>query len=156
VTKQLPPSPLPGSVLRHAHSGDELAACFPVISALRPELKSAAEWVERAMDMAADGYRVLAVWIGHRVLALAGYRTTENLSHGHFLYVDDLVTATDQRGKGWGAAMLKELSIIAIDVGCQRLVPDTAATNTDARRFYKREGLLDVAVGFVRPLGAAA
>jgi len=143
-----------GVTLRHAHGPEKLGACFQVIVALRPLLKDEAEWVGRAMEMALDGYRVLAVWDGDRPVAMAGYRTMDNLIHGHFLYVDDLITAEQQRGKGLGAALLNELSAIGADEGCQRLVLDTAATNTNARRFYKREGLMDLAIGFVKPLGA--
>lgn len=145
-----------GIELRPAHGAEELASCFPAISALRPALKDVSEWVERASDMATDGYRVLAAWEGPRVVAIAGYRTMVNLIYGQFLYVDDLVSLPDQRGKGLGSALLTELSAIGLDEGCRCLVLDTAATNTDARRFYKREGLIDAVVGFVKPLGAAA
>ena len=103
-----------GIVLRHALSLEELTSCFPVISQLRPRLKGVEEWVERASEMATDGYRVLAAWEGSRVLAVAGYRVMENLIHDHFLYVDDLVTADDERGKGLGAALLTELSAIGV------------------------------------------
>jgi len=153
MAEQVPvPPPSPGIVLRHARGQDELAACFPVISQLRPALQNAATWVERASEMATDGYRVLAAWDGDQVLAVAGYRMMENLIHGHFLYVDDLVTSEDQRGKGLGAALLKELSSIGVDEYCRRLVLDTAATNANARRFYQREGLIDAVIGFVKPL----
>jgi ribosomal protein S18 acetylase RimI-like enzyme len=145
-----------GIVLRHADSPEELTACFPVISQLRPRLKGVEEWVERASEMATDGYRVLAAWDGERVVAVAGYRMMENLIHDHFLYVDDLVTAKGERGKGLGAALLKELSAIGVDEYCGRLVLDTATTNTNARRFYGREGLIDIAIGFVKPLGVGA
>lgn len=140
--------------LRQAQGTEDLVACFPVISVLRPGLKGVTEWVDYANGMASKGYRVLAAWQGRQVLAIAGYRIMDNLIHGHFLYVDDLVTAEDQRGKGLGAALLKELSVIAVSDGCQRLVLDTAAANTNARRFYSREGLMDLVVGFVKPLGA--
>lgn len=70
-----------GAPLRHAHSQEDLAACFLVISQLRPRLKGAEEWLERASQMAADGYRVLAAWEDDRVLAVAGYRVMENLIH---------------------------------------------------------------------------
>lgn len=156
MPEQVSATPPPtGIVLRHAHGQEELAACFPVISQLRPTLKDVAEWVERVTDMASDGYRVLAAWDGSRVLAVAGYRTMENLIHGHFLYVDDLVAAESERGKGLGAALLKELSAIGVDQYCRRLVLDTAATNSNARRFYKREGLIDAVIGFVKPLEVA-
>jgi len=143
-----------GIELRHADSAEELTSCFPVISVLRPGLKDVSDWIERASDMATAGYRVLAAWEGTRVIAVAGYRIMVNLIHAQFLYVDDLVTLPDQRGRGLGAALLTELSAIGLDKGCQRLVLDTAAANTDARRFYKREGLIDAVVGFVKPLGA--
>jgi GNAT superfamily N-acetyltransferase len=150
-------NPLPnGIVLRHAHGPEELKACFPVILFLRPRLKGVEEWVERASKMATFGYRVLAAWEGDRVLALAGYRVMENLIHDHFLYVDDLVTAESERGKGLGAALLMELTAIGTDQFCNRLVLDTAAANENARRFYKREGLMDLAIGFVKPLGKPA
>ncbi|NEV02156.1 GNAT family N-acetyltransferase [Bradyrhizobium uaiense] len=115
-------APLPdGIVLSHAHGPKQLTACFPVISQLRPRLKGVDEWVERASEMATDGYRVLAAWEGDRVLAIAGYRIIENLIHGHFLYVDDLITAEGERGKGLGAALLTELSAIGADEFCNRL-----------------------------------
>ena len=146
------PAPASAAHLRHASSRDELAACYPVIVELRPFLRDAAEWCERASAMAGAGYRVLAAWRQDHAVAIAGYRVTENLIRGRFLYVDDLVTARDDRGNGLGASLLKELARIGMKENCRSLVLDTAAANTNARRFYKREGLLDIVVGFVKPL----
>lgn len=145
-----------GITLRHAHGPEELMACFPVISLLRPRLKGVDEWVERASGMATGGYRVLAAWEGDRVLAIAGYRIMENLIYDNFIYVDDLVTTEKSRGEGLGAALLAELSAIGVDEYCDHLVLDTAATNQNARRFYKREGLIDAVIGFGKPLRKAA
>jgi ribosomal protein S18 acetylase RimI-like enzyme len=138
--------------IAHATSEEELTACFPVISLLRTYLVDADDWISRAHAMAPNGYRVVAAWQDGKVVAVAGYRIMQNLIHHRFLYVDDLVTASDQRGQGLGAALLKELAAVGANEKCNRLVLDTAAANTDARRFYKREGLLDVVVGFVKPL----
>ncbi len=142
-------------VIRHAASSEDLAACFPVILQLRPFLEGAADWEERVSSMARAGYRVLATWDGERATAVAGYRIMENLIHRRFVYVDDLVTADGRRGEGLGALLLKEVSRIGNESQCHRLVLDTAAANTSARRFYKREGLLDIVVGFVKPLEAS-
>lgn len=146
------PSLPPGIILRHVHGEDELTACFPVVSQLRPELADAAEWIERASGMATEGYRILAAWEGNQVLALAGYRRMENLIHGSFLYVDDLVTSEGERGKGLGTALLRELACIGVDEYCRRLVFDIAATNTDPRHFYEREGLIREVIGFEKSL----
>src|SRR5215475_3974694 len=122
--------------LRHASSRDELVACYPVVVELRPFLKDATEWCERASAMAAAGYRVLAAWRHDRAVAVAGYRVMENLIHGRFLYVDDLVTTFGNRGHGLGGSLLKELARIGVKEHCSRLVLDTGATNANARRFY--------------------
>jgi ribosomal protein S18 acetylase RimI-like enzyme len=126
-----------------------------VVAQLRPYLTDAAEWVERASSMARAGYRVLVARDPGSVAAVAGYRISENLIHGRFLYVDDLVTAEGRRGEGLGASLLRELSRIGTEEKCQRLVLDTAAANENARRFYKREGLQDIVVGFVKPLAVS-
>jgi hypothetical protein len=138
--------------IRHASTHAEFVACYPVIVDLRPFLKNADDWCERAFGMGQAGYRVLAAWRQDVAVAVAGYRVMENLIHGRFLYVDDLVTTFDNRGQGLGASLLEELARIGVKEKCSRLVLDTAATNANARRFYMREGLLDVAVGFVKQL----
>jgi hypothetical protein len=52
--------------------------------------------------------------------------------------------------------LLKKLSVLGIDEYCNRLVFDTAATNMNAGRFYKREGLVDTVNDFVKPLRSFA
>src|SRR5579864_2027067 len=93
-------------VLRHVETDGEVAACFPVMVLLRPHLADAAELVARVARQRAAGYRLLAAWRDGAPVALAGYRIEENLIHGRFLYVDDLVTAEGERGGGIGARLL--------------------------------------------------
>ncbi len=135
---------------------DQIAACFPIISQLRPYLTDQAAWVERAEVLRAGGYQILAVWEKNEVIAMAGYRLNDNMIYGRFLYIDDLVTDERKRGSGLGARLLEELQGIGRLADCHYMVLDTAATNTDARRFYQREGLMDLAVGFIKPLNDAS
>lgn len=131
-------------------------ACFPIISQLRPYLTDQATWVERAKVLRAGGYKILAVWEKNVVVAMAGYRLNDNMIYGRFLYIDDLVTDERMRGLGLGTRLLEELEKIGRVADCHYIVLDTAATNTDARRFYQREGLMDLAVGFIKPLNEAS
>ena len=140
----------------YAGTPDDLAACFETIRQLRPHLKDADNWCKQALAMRPHGYCVLACREDGHVVALAGYRLQTNLVHGLFLFVNDLVTIDSHRGCGLGARLLDELSTIAGDCGCKKLVLDTAMTNHDARRFYRREGLQEVIAGFVKPIGTAA
>lgn len=83
-----------------------------------------------------------------RPAALAGFRVQENLVHGRFLYVDDLVTRADRRSAGFGGALLDRLKREATDLGCDKLVLDTPMSNFLGHRFYFRQGLLAKALRF--------
>jgi hypothetical protein len=48
--------------IRPARSEAELAACFPVMHALRPHLSGPAELIERALRQFVQGYHLLAAW----------------------------------------------------------------------------------------------
>jgi len=78
--------------IRAVESADEVVRCHRVVVQLRPHVASAEEWVERWRRQAESGYRLLAAYDGGLVVALSGYRIQENLVHGRFLYIDDLVT----------------------------------------------------------------
>ena len=75
----------------------EIRACFAVMRQLRPQLASDAELVERVRRQERQGYRLTVVRRGAVVVAAAGWRLSENLIRGRFLYVDDLVTLEAER-----------------------------------------------------------
>lgn len=140
--------------LRPVITERELAACFPVMALLRPHLADAAEFVARVARQHQSGYRLLAAWRGGTPVSLVGYREEENLVHGRFVYVDDLVTAESERGAGIGARLLDAVAVEGRRLGCARLVLDTGLDNVLAHRFYYRYGLLARALRFSRPLVA--
>lgn len=141
--------------LRHAETDAEVAACFAVMVLLRPKLADAQEFAARVARQRAAGYRLLAAWRDGAPLALAGYRVEENLVHGKFIYVDDLVTAASERGRGHGARLLDAVMAEGRRLGCARLVLDTALDNVLAHRFYYRERLLARALRFSREIAAS-
>jgi GNAT superfamily N-acetyltransferase len=130
----------------------EIGACYELMRQLRPHLKSQAEFVARWRRQSADGYRILALWGEGGPAALAGYRITENLVHGKFLYVDDLVSDATERSRGYGARLLEKLKAEGRALGCAKLVLDTGLDNFLAHRFYFRQGLLAQALRFNIPL----
>lgn len=147
-----PPTPIE---LLHLESDAQLRAAFPVMQVLRPQLLDAEAFIERVRRQARQGYRLLGACGGGQVLALAGYRELENLIHGCFIYVDDLVAESQCRSQGLGGQLLDELALIGSQLGCQRLVLDTALANSLAQRFYFRQGLLSTGLHFSRPLPTA-
>lgn len=138
--------------LRQAESDADILACYAPMRELRPHIGSARELLTRVRRQANDGYRLLAAWHGGAAVALAGYRTTETLIRGRFLYVDDLVTLKALRGSGLGARLLDAVSSEARALGLGAVVLDTALDNFRAHRFYERLGMQQAAKRYVLPL----
>ena len=136
-----------------ADSEADVRACFPLMRELRPHLASADEFVWRWRRQQAASYRLLVLSENGRRAALAGFRVQENLVHGRHLYVDDLVTSSERRRAGHGAALMDRLKREAADLGCEKLLLDTPMDNFLGHRFYFREGLLATALrfSFTRP-----
>ncbi|TFW29722.1 GNAT family N-acetyltransferase [Duganella callida] len=142
--------------LRIVETEQDLRACYPVMKELRPHLQSEDAFVAQVLRQQEQQYHILAVWEDGQVVALAGYRYQENTVYGRFLYVDDLVSAESHRSRRWGARLLDRLTHYARDAQCVRLVLDTALTNSQAQRFYFREGLVMTSVRFGKALEVAA
>lgn len=139
--------------LTHLESDSQILAAFSVMQQLRPHLIRADDFLDRVRRMQkTDDYRILAILNNTDVIAIAGYRIQENLIHGRFLYVDDLVTLDTARGQGCGAKLLQALKVIGIEAGCTRLSLDTGLSNSLAQRFYFRQDLLSTGLHFGMPL----
>src|SRR5690606_38861758 len=120
-------------------SDQDYQACFDVMRELRPHLTDAATFAAQSRRQAEQGYRLLAVWQGEQAKGLAGYRIQENLLYGRFLYVDDLVAASDMRRHGLGGKLIDALRDEAQRQGCAHFVLDTALGNALGQRFYFRQ-----------------
>ena len=123
-----------------ATSDEEIAACFPVMKQLRPHLEPE-EFVPRVRKQMLAGYKLVYVLSDDQPVAVAGYRVSNKLSAGKFLFVDDLVTDESARSKGYGARLLTWLREQARSEACSRLQLDTGIQRKDAQRFYEREGM---------------
>ena len=137
--------------IRIAKTDDEIAACFAVIRVLRPHLVESG-FVPLIRRMEAQAYRLAYLTEHGRPVAVAGFRTGENLPWGRFMYVDDLVTAPAHRSRGHGRTMLHWLRRHAAEAGCEQLRLDSGVQRKDAHRFYEREGMEMVSLHFMMPV----
>ena len=122
-----------------ARSGEEIAACFPVMSQLRPHL-DAEDFVRRVSAMLNEGYELAYLSTAGRVCCVAGFRVFDTLAHGRSLYVDDLVTDDATRSGGHGAVMIDWLKRTARRRDCANLHLDSGVRRAAAHRFYFRHG----------------
>lgn len=95
---------------------------------------------ERFETGAPEGYRLIGLRADGAWRAAAGFRVYTNFVSGRIIYVDDLVTTSDERSKGYGKAMNDHLMELARSEGCTTLNLDSAVHRHRAHRFYLREG----------------
>lgn len=139
--------------LREMTVEDDLLVCVPVMRVLRPHLEADdVAVVDRIRRQMAQGYRLLAIFDGTTVVALAGFRLQENLVFGRFLYVDDVVVDPDARRQGHAESLLDAVREIAVASGQDVLALDTALSNTGAQRVYHRCGYETVAYHLIQRL----
>jgi len=118
-----------------ARSDSEIAACYPVMSQLRPHIASD-DFVATVKRQMAQGYHLAAIHDEGSPVGVAGFRILEFLFSGVTLYVDDLVTDSNLRSKGYGEKLLNWLISHARANGCVSLQLDSGVQRYDAHRFY--------------------
>ena len=122
-------------VLR-AETPGQVARCFAVMRVLRTELAAVEPFVEQVIRQQAQGYQLALLEVDGEVRAVAGFRISENLAWGRFLYVDDLVTRSVDRSLGRGRMIFDWLIAEARAAGCGQLHLDSGVQRFDAHRFY--------------------
>jgi GNAT superfamily N-acetyltransferase len=114
---------------------EEIQDCYAVMSELRPHV-SAEDFLPRVRrQMEVAGYK-LAYLSDGEVKAVAGFRVSECLVWGRFMYVDDLVSKEGERSKGYGGQLFDWLVEYARGEGCDQFHLDSGVQRFAAHRFY--------------------
>jgi GNAT superfamily N-acetyltransferase len=119
----------------------QIDACFEVFLALRPHLSREA-FLAQVLRQQAQGYRILALRENGMVCSAAGFRLCEFLAWGRVLYIDDLSTLPELRGKGHAGQLLDWLIAHAEQQHCAAVHLDTGYGRHDAHRLYLNKGFL--------------
>jgi GNAT superfamily N-acetyltransferase len=141
--------------IRTAGSAADVRRCFPVMAQLRPHLAEEEFAAQAARQRDLYGYSLVFVEDQGRVVAVAGYRVSECLHSGRYLYVDDLVTDEARRSRGHGEALLEWLAARARSEGCASLTLESGVQRHGAHRFYLRHRMHIASYHFVLPLEPA-
>jgi GNAT superfamily N-acetyltransferase len=142
--------------VRELGDGDTALAA-PAMLELRPWVGGVEAFVT-AVDRVQrpDGYRLIGSFDDGEpdAAAVAGFRVAQNLAWGRHLYVDDLVTAADRRGRGHADALFDWMLAEARRQDCRQFHLDSGVgpERADAHRFYFRHGLRISSYHFAREL----
>jgi GNAT superfamily N-acetyltransferase len=101
--------------------------------------------IERVDGQRAAGYRVVGAFEegDDEAQAVIGFKVTENLVWGRYLYIEDVVTRPSGRGKGHAPNLMEWVLAQGREAGCTsaHLNSGTGADRRGAHRFYFNSGM---------------
>ncbi len=134
-----------------AQSDQEIAACFPAMQALRPDLQ-AAEFVSLVRELMPYHYQLAYLSERGQVVCVAGFKITKNLFYGKNLYVDDLSTLETARSQNYGKQLMNWLRELAKAEGCNAIHLDSGVQRHRAHKFYLNQNMPIVSHHFAEKL----
>ncbi|MDY0123522.1 GNAT family N-acetyltransferase [Sulfurimonas sp.] len=117
----------------------ELVTVFEVLSQLRTELDYD-EFEDLIYEMRSMEYKMMGIMEGEKLITYAGVAIQTNLYHKRHLFVFDLVTDEEYRGRGYGKVMLDYLDDFARIAMCENIVLSSGVHRENAHRFYENNG----------------
>ena len=133
--------------IKTAQSRDDIALCYAILAELRPHLREM-DFVTTIKRLSESTGFKLAYLIDGNAKAVAGYRVSEWLHSGKYLEIEDFITNSADRSKGYGRQLFGWLVAQARLEGCCQLRLVSGMKRTDAHRFYERQGMVHEAQYF--------
>src|SRR4029453_748826 len=123
-----------------ARSEQEISGCYPVMAELRPHIQPN-QFLRMVRRLAEIADFQLAYLTDGEIKAVAGFRISEWLAGGKYLEIEDLVTKSGERSKGYGGELFDWLVEHAKENNCLQVRLVSRVSRLDAHRFYLRKGM---------------
>jgi GNAT superfamily N-acetyltransferase len=120
---------------------------------LRPHLEEAT-FVPLVKEMLSEGYELAFIEENGVAAAAIGYRYQQKLYDGKQLYVDDLTTLEEHRGKGLAGQLLDFVCDLAKKRACACVTLDSGVGlhRQDAHKLYLKKGFFISSLHFTKKL----
>lgn len=139
------------TAIKTALTEEEIASCWETMFLLRPMLKQE-QFITQIKSMQNEGYKLIYIEDGGKVVSLAAYRIFTMLYCGKMLYIDDLSTLDAYRGKGYASLLLNHLYEIEKKENFKSIHLDSGHARTTAHKLYFKENFIIGAFHFSRPM----
>ena len=128
----------------------DILKCRSAIQALRPSLTDEF-YFEAVQKTLADNRQIIFIEDGGTASAVAVFETGYNLFRGKYIYIDDLSTLPESRGKGHAGTLLDWIIDFAKEENYEQIHLDSGVnTNrTDAHRLYLNKRFQITSLHFV-------
>jgi GNAT superfamily N-acetyltransferase len=103
-------------------------------------------------DMLKHGYRQVGVYDGEKCIGISGFWINTKLYSGKYVELDNVVIDKNYRSKGLGKLLCDWVLEEGRKAGCEMAMLDAYTENSEAHRFYFREGFFIRGFHFLKKL----
>jgi GNAT superfamily N-acetyltransferase len=121
------------------HGLERMVEQHELIHSLNPAV-DLARYRTLLSQMLPQGYRMVGAFVQGRCIGLSGFWIGTKLYSGKYLEIDNFVIDQTQRSAGIGKLLTQWLEQEARRRQCETVMLDAYTVNTEAHRFYFREG----------------
>ncbi len=125
--------------IKQAKEKEDFLKCWEVVHELRPHL-DLERYLTLMLHMIDEGYKLIYIKEEGKGVSFCGYRITTMLHRGRSIYIDDLCTLPEARGKGHAKALLDHVLKEAEKEDLQSIHLDSGHQRHDAHRLYLNFG----------------
>lgn len=125
--------------IKELKNEQEWMEAFPVMKQLRTHLVETTflQYVQEAVQT--EDYNVAALYEKDKIVAVTGFMPMFTLYNGRFIWVCELVTDSEHRSKGYGAALLNYVQDWSRENGYKIVSLSSGIQRVDAHRFYENK-----------------
>ncbi|WP_439555820.1 GNAT family N-acetyltransferase [Dyadobacter sp.] len=136
--------------IRTAETEADILKCRGAIQALRPGL-SDEMYLSEVVKTLADNRKIIFAETENEAAAVAVFETGYNLFRGKYIYIDDLSTLPQHRGKGYAGMLLDWIMDYARTGNFDQVHLDSGVSEarTDAHRLYLNKRFQITSLHFV-------
>ena len=137
-------------MIRIAETNEDILKCRRAIQALRPSLSDAI-YVSEVERTLADNRQMIFIEDNSEAAAVAVFETGYNLFRGKYIYIDDLSTLPEYRGKGYAGMLIDWILDYARRESFDQVHLDSGVNEarTDAHRLYLNKRFQVASLHFV-------
>ncbi|MCX6351387.1 MAG: GNAT family N-acetyltransferase [Bacteroidetes bacterium] len=125
--------------IKQATTDADIFKCYQVMKVLRPHLIEE-NFLSLIKEMMTEGYELAFAEEEGKAVSAIGYRYLQYLAKGKHIYIDDLVTIEEVRGKGHASQLLDYVFAIAKEKGYKAVTLDSAHYRFVAHKLYLNKG----------------
>jgi GNAT superfamily N-acetyltransferase len=126
--------------IKTAQTKEDFLKCFDVMQALRPHLTPEL-LLELLSKMQAENYTLIFIEENDKAISACGFRYLTTLFDGRYIYIDDLSTLLEARGKGHAGMLFDFVVEKAKSENLKAVHLDSGQQRFDAHRLYLNKGM---------------